>query len=85
MIPHTIVLDKSDLLRPAMVVVDLYWVKCAYGLSLRFHQISDDMDTQSHVKCFAVENFLSTLDPKSRLIVMNLYETIIPVSFFRVL
>lgn len=47
----------SDILKPAMIVVDPFWVTQRYGVDMRFKDIPDDEEIHSEIHFFNVKGF----------------------------
>lgn len=54
---HVALVPATSLLRPAMVVVDHYWIKQTYGLSTTTEHLRDDQQTQMSMAFFLVNGF----------------------------
>lgn len=47
---HTILVDLVKIIRKVMMVVNLYCVKCPCDISMQFHPIPENEDTQAKIR-----------------------------------
>lgn len=54
---NLVLVDKSKLIQPVIVVADLYWLKFNYGIQYTFTDIYDNVILEAEARLFTVRRF----------------------------